>query len=169
MNGFERFNIKYLSPTTIAQWDSAPATLVLRRVFGVKGKSNPNMWRGEGEQEAVAWLLEWQFKKSGPDVLFAGGGSAISQDKTTIDRHIARLRDHKGTDWIRCAPLYTRPAEQAVTEAMVEAAAKSLWPSVSPTWEEAFNSPPSSHNGYQVVRWLRKARAALKAAMEAGR
>lgn len=57
MNGFDRFNIKYLSPTMIAQWDSAPATLVLRRVFGVKGKATPNMWRGEGVEAGLLHFL----------------------------------------------------------------------------------------------------------------
>lgn len=57
MNGFERFNIRYLSPTMISQWDQAPATLILKRVFGVKGTANANMWRGEAVEAGLQlWL-----------------------------------------------------------------------------------------------------------------
>lgn len=55
-----------------------------------------------------------------------------------------------------------------VTDEMVERAAEALWPSVSPTWAEAYSSPETSHNGYQVAYWLRKARAALEAALPSG-
>lgn len=57
MNAFERFNIRSLSPTMIAQWDAAPATLILRRVYGVKGKANANMWRGEAVEAGLQFWL----------------------------------------------------------------------------------------------------------------
>lgn len=57
MNAFERFNIKSLSPTMIAQWDAAPATLILRRLYGVKGKANPNMWRGDAVEAGLQFWL----------------------------------------------------------------------------------------------------------------
>lgn len=66
MNAFERFNIKSLSPTMIAQWDAAPATLVLRRLYGVKGKANPNMWRGDAVE---AGLNFWLHNRNRPDAL----------------------------------------------------------------------------------------------------
>lgn len=57
MNPFERFNIRSVSPTMISQWDSAPATLILRRVFGVKGKASPNMWRGDAVEAGLQFWL----------------------------------------------------------------------------------------------------------------
>ena len=56
-NSFERFNIKYLSPTMISQWDQAPATLILKRVFGLKGKATANMWRGEAVEAAMQFYM----------------------------------------------------------------------------------------------------------------
>lgn len=55
-------------------------------------------------------------------------------------------------------PLYTRPSQQAVTEAMVEAAAKAL----------ARNDNPK-HEKQWWPSYESRARLALKAAMEAGR
>lgn len=103
MNGFERFNIKYLSPTMIAQWDSAPATLVLRRVFGIKGKSNPNMWRGEAVE---AGLQFWLHNKERQDSL--PNAKALAVD----------------TFWQRAAGEVSEEAEAAVelVEPMVEQA-----------------------------------------------
>lgn len=57
MNAFERYNIRFLSPTMIAQWNQAPATLVLRRIFGVKGKANANMWRGDAVEAGLQYYL----------------------------------------------------------------------------------------------------------------
>ncbi|OJF97612.1 PD-(D/E)XK nuclease family protein [Pararhizobium antarcticum] len=57
MNAFERFNIKSLSPTMIAQWDAAPATLILRRLYGVKGKANAKMWRGDAVEAGLNFWL----------------------------------------------------------------------------------------------------------------
>lgn len=56
-NQFERFNIRYLSPTMVAQWDQAPATLILKRVFGLKGKANANMWRGDAVEAGLQFFL----------------------------------------------------------------------------------------------------------------
>lgn len=57
MNAFERFNIRSLSPTMIAQWDAAPATLVLRRLYGIKGKANAKMWRGDAVEAGLQFWL----------------------------------------------------------------------------------------------------------------
>lgn len=57
MNAFERFNIRSLSPTMIAQWDAAPATLILRRLYGVKGKANAKMWRGDAVEAGLNFWL----------------------------------------------------------------------------------------------------------------
>lgn len=92
MNAFERFNIRYLSPTMVAQWDSAPATLVLRRVFGVKGKANPNMWRGEAVE---AGLQFWLHNKDRQD-------SMANAKQLAID-----------TFWDRAAGEVTEEAEAA--------------------------------------------------------
>ncbi len=55
--GFEKYGIKSLSPTMISTWDTAPATLILRRVFGVKFESNAKMWRGDAVEAGVDRLL----------------------------------------------------------------------------------------------------------------
>ncbi len=57
MNAFERFNIKSLSPTMIVQWDAAPATLILRRLYGIKGKANAKMWRGDAVEAGLNFWL----------------------------------------------------------------------------------------------------------------
>ncbi|MCZ3377470.1 PD-(D/E)XK nuclease family protein [Rhizobium sp. AG207R] len=57
MNAFERFNIRSLSPTMIAQWDAAPATLILRRLYGIKGKANEKMWRGDAVEAGLQFWL----------------------------------------------------------------------------------------------------------------
>jgi len=57
MNAFEKFNIKSLSPTMIAQWDAAPATLILRRLYGIKGKANAKMWRGDAVEAGLNFWL----------------------------------------------------------------------------------------------------------------
>lgn len=57
MNAFERFNIRSISPTMIAQWDAAPATLILRRLYGVKGKANAKMWRGDAVEAGLNFWL----------------------------------------------------------------------------------------------------------------
>lgn len=57
MNGFERFNINTVSPTMLAQWDAAPATLILKRVYGVKTKANVNMWRGDAVEAGILFYL----------------------------------------------------------------------------------------------------------------
>lgn len=103
MNGFERFNIKYLSPTMVSQWDSAPATLILRRVFGVKAKANPNMWRGDAVE---AGLQFWLHNKHRQDSL-ANAKSLATE-----------------TFWQRAAGEITDEAEEAaaLVEPMVEQA-----------------------------------------------
>ncbi len=55
--GFQKYGIKSLSPTMVAAWDNAPATLILRRVFGVKMESNAKMWRGDGVEAGMQSLL----------------------------------------------------------------------------------------------------------------
>lgn len=57
MNGFERFGIEQLAPTVLAQWDAAPATLILKRVFGVKTEASANMWRGDGVEAGGLFYL----------------------------------------------------------------------------------------------------------------
>lgn len=59
ISGFDVYGIERLAPTMIANWDSAPATLILRRVFGVKGESNANMWRGDAVEAAMAEYLRY--------------------------------------------------------------------------------------------------------------
>lgn len=66
MNAFERFNIKTLSPTMLAQWDTAPATLILRRVYGHKTKANANMWRGDAVEAGMQFYL---CNRNKPDAL----------------------------------------------------------------------------------------------------
>ena len=56
-DGFERFNIRNLSPTMVAQWDQAPATLILKRVFGLRTKPNANMWRGDAVESGLQFFL----------------------------------------------------------------------------------------------------------------
>lgn len=93
MNAFERFNIKYLSPTMIAQWDSAPATLVLRRVYGVKGKANANMWRGDAVEAGLQFYLH-------------------NRDKQDV---VANAKRHaEEVFWTRAAGEVTDEAEEAV-------------------------------------------------------
>lgn len=60
MSAFERYNIKYLSPSMIAQWDAAPATLILRRVFGVKTVATPSMARGNAVEAGLMAALRGQ-------------------------------------------------------------------------------------------------------------
>lgn len=103
MNPFERFNIRSISPTMISQWDSAPATLILRRVFGVKGKATPNMWRGDAVE---AGLQFWLYNKTREDAL--ANAKALAVD----------------TFWQRAAGEVSEEAEKAVEDvpAMVEQA-----------------------------------------------
>ncbi len=103
MNPFERFNIRSISPTMISQWDSAPATLILRRVYGVKGKATPNMWRGEAVE---AGLQFWLYNKTRDDALVNAKALAID------------------TFWQRAAGEASDEAEAAVADvpAMVEQA-----------------------------------------------
>lgn len=74
----------------------------------------------EGRQEAVAWHIEWQFKRTRPDVRYPGGGSKVlwgqSASPEAATTEVARLKAIDTVDWVRCTPLYTRPAEQASTE-----------------------------------------------------
>lgn len=56
-NAFERFNINSISPTMLSQWDQAPATLILKRVFGVRSKANANMWRGDAVEAGALQYL----------------------------------------------------------------------------------------------------------------
>src|SRR5690606_2926507 len=98
----------------------------------------------EGQQEPVAW-----------GVFYRGKIVAVSL--------------HKGYHYT--VPLYTRPSEHAVTEAMVEVAAKA----VVAEWQKmvAETSPhmsPGDHaRAFVSPGNHRLIRAALKAAMEAGR
>ena len=57
MNPFDRFNIRTVSPTMLAQWDTAPATLILKRVYGHKTKANANMWRGDAVEAGLQLYL----------------------------------------------------------------------------------------------------------------
>ena len=74
MNAFERFNIKSLSPTMIAQWDAAPATLILRRLYGIKGKANAKMWRGDAVE---AGLQFWLHNRTRDDAMANAKAMAI--------------------------------------------------------------------------------------------
>lgn len=56
LSGFQTYGIERVSPTMISNWDAAPATLVLRRVFGVKGQANANMWRGDAVEAGLEAL-----------------------------------------------------------------------------------------------------------------
>jgi len=87
MNAFERFNIKSLSPTMVAQWDSAPATLILRRVFGVKGKANANMWRGEAVEAGMQFYLH---NRNHPDAV---ANAKMLADATFWDRAAGEIRE----------------------------------------------------------------------------
>lgn len=74
MNAFERFNIRSLSPTMIAQWDAAPATLILRRLYGVKGKANAKMWRGDAVE---AGLNFWLHNRTREDAMVNAKAHAV--------------------------------------------------------------------------------------------
>ena len=74
MNAFERLNIKSLSPTMIAQWDAAPATLILRRLYGIKGKANAKMWRGDAVE---AGLQFWLHNRTRDDAMANAKAMAI--------------------------------------------------------------------------------------------
>ncbi len=67
ISGFQTYGIERLSPTMVSNWDAAPATLALRRIFGVKGKANANMWRGDAVE-------------AGMEVILSGGDLAIAKD-----------------------------------------------------------------------------------------
>lgn len=74
----------------------------------------------EARQEAAAWFIEWRFKPSSPDVKRPGGGSKVLWGDASTEAaatEVSRLRGIETVDWVRCSPLYTRPTEQAVTEA----------------------------------------------------
>lgn len=103
MNPFERFNIRSISPTMISQWDSAPVTLILRRVYGVKSKAAPKMWRGDAVE---AGLQFWLYNKHRDDAL--ANAKALAVD----------------TFWQRAAGEATEEAENEVLNvpAMVEQA-----------------------------------------------
>lgn len=58
-NGFQKYGIERLTPTMISNWDNAPATLILRRVFGIKGKANAKMWRGDGVEAGAAHFMRF--------------------------------------------------------------------------------------------------------------
>lgn len=57
-SGFARYGIKSISPSLLSQWDNAPATLILKRVFGIKGKSNARMWRGDAVEAGMQVLIQ---------------------------------------------------------------------------------------------------------------
>lgn len=88
MNAFERFNIRSLSPTMIAQWDACPASLILRRMYGVKGKANANMWRGEAVEGGLQFWLHNRDKADSManakaravDVFWERAGGEVSEE-----------------------------------------------------------------------------------------
>jgi len=99
----------------------------------------------EGQQEPVAWEGYWP-----------GAGSINSVTKYTRNTLVAIRWEDDGAN---VTPLYARPSEQAVTEAMVEAACRAHWPG---DW-------PGDRPGNILAARRHDMRAALKAAMEAGR
>jgi len=54
---FESYGVKSIAPTMLANWDAAPATLILKRVFGVPFRPNAKMWRGDAVEVAMAALI----------------------------------------------------------------------------------------------------------------
>lgn len=91
----------------------------------------------EAQQEPVAWTRE---------------------EMLPLEHRFMFLEVAKEGSAVSCTPLFTRPAEQAVTEAMVEAGAKAI---VACRFEDE-SEPVTDYD-------LELSRAALKAAMEAGR
>lgn len=88
MNGFDRFGIEQLAPTVLAQWDAAPATLILKRVFGVKTEANANMWRGDAVEAGGLFFLHNRAKqdvkanaiKHGVDTFWQRAGGEIADE-----------------------------------------------------------------------------------------
>jgi hypothetical protein len=107
MNGFERYNIKYLSPTMISQWDQAPATLVLKRVFGLRGKATANMWRGEAVE---AGLQFWFYNRDKPDNVVNAKNLAV---ETFWDRAAGEVNEETE----KAAELVPDMVEQAIIAA----------------------------------------------------
>ena len=103
MNAFERFNIRYLSPTMIAQWDNAPATLILKRVYGVKTQANANMWRGDAVEAALQFILSNPGK---PDLL-------ANAQKLTEETFWHRAAGEVDEDTEKAASLLPGMVEQA--------------------------------------------------------
>ncbi len=103
MNSFERFNISYLSPTMIAQWDQAPATLILKRVFGLKGKANANMWRGDAVESGLQFYLH---NRSAPD-------ARINASKLAVDTFWQRAEGEVNEESEKAAELVPDMVQQA--------------------------------------------------------
>jgi len=103
MNSFERFNIKYLSPTMISQWDQAPATLILKRVFGLKGKANANMWRGDAVEAGLQFYLHNRTKPE----------SVVNAKSLAIDTFWDRAGGEVNEETEKAAELVPDMVEQA--------------------------------------------------------
>lgn len=104
MNAFERFNIKSLSPTMIAQWDACPATLILRRLYGIKGKANAKMWRGDAVE---AGLNFWLHNKTRAD-------SMANAKQLAMDTFWQRADGEISEEIEEVAKLVTAMVEQAI-------------------------------------------------------
>jgi hypothetical protein len=61
--------------------------------------------------EPVAWLIEWQFVASGPEVKSPGGGSTIVRNNyVAVEEKVAQLKSLPFTDWVTVTPLAPAPA-----------------------------------------------------------
>ena len=105
LSGFTKYDINSISPTMIAQWDSAPATLLLRRVFGIKGAPNANMWRGDAVETGV-------------EVLARGGSleAAIEQAKDTFLHRCEGVLDEDSEAALALLPGMVEQGAEALAE-----------------------------------------------------
>lgn len=99
--GFEKYGIKSISPTMIANWDAAPATLILKRVFGVTFQPNAKMWRGDAVEAGLASLL-----RDGN----LQGAINLAQE-TFLDRSMGEISEETEKESALIAPMLERLAE----------------------------------------------------------
>lgn len=99
--GFEKYGIKSVSPTMIANWDAAPATLILKRVFGVKFQPNAKMWRGDAVEAGLAVLL-----RTGD----LANAVALAQE-TFLDRSMGEVSEETEKEAALIEPMLERLSE----------------------------------------------------------
>lgn len=161
----EWFRKNYPGPDTIIHKPDWHAPKIYRAARHAFRQQEP-----EGRQEAVAWMDDGTLR----------AGSERTAHRVVTDEQKRDMPNAVRTSFN--IPLYTRPAEQAVTEAMVEAAARIITKWLGYAWD-GLHDGRVTDKGFPVfihhsqTGWkfqghkgdmIDLARAALKAAMEAG-